>query len=167
MQLDTLFLDRDGVINEKLNGRYVKDFSEFKFINKIPIAMNILAGIFSKIIVVTNQQGIGKGVMSEKELLDLHKEMTSHITIHGGKISKIYYCPHLASDYCLCRKPRIGMFKQALEDFPEIKIESSYLVGDSNSDIQAGNSIGLRTVKVDNQYTLYSWSKELIKVLKL
>ena len=167
VQLDTLFLDRDGVINEKLNGRYVKDFSEFRFIYNILTAIDLLSRVFKRIIIVTNQQGIGKGLMTEQDLFILHQKMIEEIDRNGGKISKIYFCPHLAKDFCSCRKPDIGMLNKALEDYPDIQIEYSYLVGDSDSDIKAGNRIGLQTVKVDVNYTLYSWAQDLLKSLKL
>ena len=159
---DTLFLDRDGVINRKLEARYVRDFSEFEF---LPGALNAIAQLsnrFIRIIIVTNQQGIAKGIMSENDLNILHAQMQASIERSGGKIDKIYFCPCLASENCECRKPNTGMIKQAFIDFPMISIEDSYLVGDSDSDIEAGQKMNLQTVKVDNTYTLAKWAAELI-----
>jgi len=85
---------------------------------------------------------------------------------HGGAIDKVYYCPHLASERCSCRKPNPGMIQQAIIDFPEIKIEDSYLIGDSDTDILAGNKMGLITVKVDNEYTLSKWCDEFLSVIQ-
>ena len=81
-------------------------------------------------------------------------------------IDKIYYCPHLAAENCSCRKPNPGMIQQAIIDFPEIKVEDSYLIGDSDTDILAGNKTGLITVKVDNEYTLLKWCDELLSVIQ-
>tara|TARA_B100000214_G_scaffold56448_1_gene36226 strand:+ start:9406 stop:9897 length:492 start_codon:yes stop_codon:yes gene_type:complete len=159
---DTLFLDRDGVINVKLEGRYVQNFSEFKFITGSLNAILRLSQLFSRIIIVTNQQGIGKGVMSHVDLINLHFKMQAEIERFGGRIDKIYYCPHLQSANCLCRKPRPGMIKNAIKDFPEISIENSYLVGDSDSDIDAGRVMSLNTIKVDNFYTLEKWTIDLV-----
>ena len=78
-------------------------------------------------------------------------------------VQMIYYCPHLATDNCECRKPGIGMLSEAVRDFPNINIASSYLVGDSITDIQAGEIFGLKTVHVDNQFTLYSWVTEFLE----
>ena len=163
IRADTLFLDRDGVINIKLKDRYVQYFSEFQFIDKSLDAIRILTDIFKRIIIVTNQQGIGKGIMSKEDLNQLHQNMIAEINLHGGQIDKIYYCPHLVSDNCKCRKPGIGMLSDAVQDFPNINIESSYLVGDSITDIQAGEIFGLNTVHVDHKFTLYSWVTEFLE----
>ena len=163
--LDTLFLDRDGVINKKLEGRYVRDFSEFEFMEGAIDAISKLTNKFKRIIIVTNQQGIGKGIMSDADLNILHTKMEERIEQLGGKINKIYYCPHLEELDCLCRKPRPGMIEQALFDFPEIVLENSYLIGDSDSDIETGKRMNLSTVKVDNEYTLAKWTTELLVVL--
>ena len=165
-KLDTLFLDRDGVINVKLDGRYVKNTSEFEFMIGAETAISKLSKIFNRILIVTNQQGIAKGVMSVKELGFLHEYMLFELKKNGGLIDKIYYCPHSASEICNCRKPNPGMIHQAIIDFPEIEIENSYLIGDSDTDILAGNKMGLITVKVDNEYTLSKWCNELISIIQ-
>ena len=158
---DTLFLDRDGVINVKLEGKYVQSFSEFEFISGSLSAISKLSQLFFRIIIITNQQGIGKGIMTQFDLNTLHFKMQQKIEYYGGRIDKIYYCPHLESDNCLCRKPKPGMIKNAIIDFPEIKIDHSYLVGDSDSDIEAGRIMQLKTIKVDNNYTLEKWVIDL------
>ena len=163
--LDTLFLDRDGVINKKLEGRYVCDFSEFEFMIGAIDAISKLTNKFNRIVIVTNQQGIGKGIMSAADLKALHAKMEELIEKSGGKINKIYHCPHLEEFDCTCRKPQPGMIECALLDFPKIMIENSYLIGDSDSDIEAGRRMNLNTVKVDNEYTLAKWTNELLSVL--
>ncbi|MBC8301035.1 MAG: HAD family hydrolase, partial [Pelagibacterales bacterium] len=155
---DTLFLDRDGVINKKLEGKYVRNFSEFEFMPGALDSISKLSNLFSRILIVTNQQGIAKGIMSEADLNILHTKMQDRIEKLGGKINKIYYCPHLQDMDCICRKPKSGMIEQAIIDFPEINIENSYLIGDSDSDIKAGKKMNLNTVKVDNDYTLAKWT---------
>jgi histidinol-phosphate phosphatase family protein len=156
-KLDTLFLDRDGVINVKLDGQYIKNTDEFDFIKGSEMAISKLSKIFNRILIVTNQQGIAKGIMSDKDLCVLHEYMLCELKKNGGVIDKIYYCPHLSSENCNCRKPNPGMIEQAMIDFPEIKLSQSYLIGDSYTDIQAGNKMGLTSVKVDNAYTLSKW----------
>ena len=162
---DTLFLDRDGVINKKLEGRYVCNFSEFEFIPGALKAILQLSNMFNRIIIVTNQQGISKGIMSGADLNTLHTQMQERIEKLGGKINKIYYCPHLEEFDCMCRKPKPGMMRQAVLDFPEIIIDNSYLVGDSYSDIEAGKRMNLNTVKVDGNYTLAKWTADLLRVI--
>ena len=158
---DTLFLDRDGVINKKLEGRYVRNFKEFEFIPGALNAISELSKLFKRIIVITNQQGIAKRIMSEFDLNILHNKMQNEIVKKGGKIKQIYYCPHLEEVDCSCRKPKTGMIEKAFIDFPEIKVNKAFLVGDSDSDIEAGRRMNLTTVKVDNHYTLEKWSEDL------
>ena len=165
-KLDTLFLDRDGVINVKLDGQYVKNIDEFEFMIGAEMAISKLSKIFNRILIVTNQQGIAKGNMSDKDLDILHKYMLLELKKNGGVIDKIYYCPHLVIESCSCRKPKPGMIQQAIIDFPEIKVAESYLIGDSDTDITAGNKMGLITVKVDNEYTLSKWCDELLSVIQ-
>ena len=162
---DTLFLDRDGVINKKLEGRYVRNFSEFEFMPGALEAISKLSNVFSRILIVTNQQGIAKGIMSEADLNTLHTKMQERIEKLGGKINKIYYCPHLQIMNCMCRKPNSGMIEQAFIDFPEISVKNSYLIGDSDSDIKAGKRMNLNTVKVNNNYTLAKWTTDMLRVL--
>ena len=157
----TLFLDRDGVINKKLEGRYVSRWEEFEFIPNTLQAVNILSKLFKRIFIVTNQQGIGKGIMSQNDLLFLHQRMIKEVEKASGKIDKIYFCPHLEKDNCNCRKPKTGMIEKAILDFPEIEVKNAYLIGDSPSDIQVGKLAGLHTVKVDDKFTLYDWVEQI------
>lgn len=159
---DTLFLDRDGVINKKLEGRYVTNFNEFIFIENSVLAINKLHEIFKRILVVTNQQGIGKGIMTEDDLHLLHKQMQRALNPDYNLIDKIYFCPCLEGVDCKCRKPKTGMLENAKLDYPEIEIENSFLVGDSESDIIAGKNFGLNTVKVSNNYNLNDWLQSII-----
>ena len=154
---DTLFLDRDGVINKKLEQRYVTNFDEFVFVKNSDIAIRKLHKIFKRILVVTNQQGIGKGIMTEDDLNLLHLQMQRELSIDFDLIDKIYFCPCLEVDNCNCRKPKTGMLENAKLDFPDMKIENSFLVGDSDSDIIAGKKFGLSTIKVSSAFTLFDW----------
>ncbi len=159
---DTLFLDRDGVINKKLEGRYVRNFSEFEFINGASNAISRLSNVFNRILIITNQQGIAKGIMSEADLTALHVKMIDKIKYSGGHIDKIYFCPHLAELNCICRKPKTGMIENAIKDYPMIVIEDSFLIGDSDTDIEAGFRMGLKTFKVSNNFTLAKWTDSLL-----
>jgi histidinol-phosphate phosphatase family protein len=165
-QFDTLFLDRDGVINVKIDNEYIVKSSDFEFMPGVLSSIQKLSSIFKRIIIVTNQQGIGKKVMTEQDLAHLHEEMLVEIEQVGGRIDRIYYCPHLVSENCECRKPKSGMIIQAFFDFPDIKSKFSYLIGDSDSDIEAGKQEHLQTVKVDNEYTLSKWCDELFLIIQ-
>ena len=154
---DTLFLDRDGVINKKLEQRYVTNFDEFVFVKKSDVAIRKLHKIFKRILIVTNQQGIGKGIMTKDDLNLVHLQMQRKLSFDFDLIDKIYFCPCLEADNCNCRKPKTGMLENAKLDFPDMKIEDSFLVGDSDSDIIAGKKFGLSTIKVSSTFTLFDW----------
>lgn len=144
----TLFLDRDGVINQKKEADYVRHPDEFIFLPNVKDALALLAGLFSRIIVLTNQQGIGKGLMTEKSLDAIHHYMRREVREAGGRIDGVYHCPHLERDGCDCRKPKAGLFLQALRDFPGIEPSCCVMVGDAPSDIalarnQSWISVGL------------------------
>ena len=119
-------------------------------------AIGRFSSMFNRIIVLTNQQGLGKGIMSVIQLNKVYSFMNSVIEKNGGKIDRIYYCPHLSTNNCECRKPRPGMIKQAINDFPNIDLNNSYLVGDSESEIESGKRLNLNTIKLDENYTLYN-----------
>lgn len=142
----TLFLDRDGVINTKLPGAYVRSWNEFEFIDGVPGALAALAQKFDRIIIITNQQGIGKGIMTEKELAAIHDRMLREVSKAGGRIDKIYHCPDLAGSGSICRKPETGMALIARAEFPEIIFSRSVMVGDSLTDMEFGRRCGMITV---------------------
>ena len=146
----TLFLDRDGVINKKLENDYVKHWVEFEFIEGSIDALKYLAGIFGKIVVVTNQQGIGKRIYRIEDLELIHKNMLYEIAYHGGKIDKVYFSPHLHSENHPTRKPGIGMALNAKQDFPDIDFSKSIIVGDSMSDMEFGRNAGMKTIFISD-----------------
>jgi len=147
----TLFLDRDGVINQRTPGAYVTDIEEFEFIDGVLNALRFFATIFEKIVVVTNQQGVGKGLMTETQLVDIHAHMQVQIERADGRIDAIYYCPELAEDNPECRKPNTGMAHQAQADFPEIDFEKSIMVGDSATDMEFAFRLGMKTVFIQTK----------------
>lgn len=142
----TLFLDRDGVINRRINDGYVTEPSEFEFLPGVIDALKILTTKFQRIFIVTNQQGIGKGLMSDSDLEDVHAYMLEVFEENEIKIDKIYVCSALIDSNDPCRKPEIGMALQAKEDFPEIDLSYSVMVGDTMSDMKFGKNAGMKTV---------------------
>lgn len=148
----TLFLDRDGVINLHFPKDYVKDWDEFYFLEGAIDSIVKLSNIFGKIIVVTNQQGVAKGKMSEDMLRAIHINMLSEIEAAGGRIDSIYAATVLAEkDPEGIRKPKIGMALQAQRDFPEIDFAKSIIVGDSITDMQFGRNAGMFTIMVSDK----------------
>jgi histidinol-phosphate phosphatase family protein len=149
-----LFLDRDGVINEKRENDYVKNWSEFTFINGTLEALTILSSLFRYIIVVTNQRGIGKGIMSEIDLNIIHARMVDLVLKNGGRIDMIYFCPEIHNT-SFCRKPNIGMAIKAKNDFPEIDFERTVMIGDSKSDMEFGKRLNMKTVFIESGETSF------------
>jgi D-glycero-D-manno-heptose 1,7-bisphosphate phosphatase len=143
----TLFLDRDGVINKKRDNDYVKCWEEFEFIDGAIDAISTFSNLFGRIIIVTNQRGVGKGLMTENELNLIHIKMLDDLNSKSGKISKVYYCVDL-SEKSEFRKPNLGMALAAKSDFPEIDFAKSIMVGDSISDMQFGNSLGMKCIYI-------------------
>lgn len=141
----TLFLDRDGVINKKLENDYVKHWIEFEFLEGVIDALKSLNTRFGTIVVVTNQQGIGKGLYRTEDLELIHKNMIYEIEYLGGRIDKVYFSPYLNSENHPTRKPGIGMALAAKNDFPGIDFSKSIIVGDSLSDMEFGRNAGMKT----------------------
>ena len=140
-----LFLDRDGVINHEKEMDYVYNYDEFIFYDRVHEAMNIFNAVFGRIIVVTNQRGVGKGLMTEETLSEIHEEMTNDITSSGGRIDGIYYSTALDNIHP-DRKPNHGMALKAMEDFPEIKMARSIMIGNNLSDMEFGRNAGMFTI---------------------
>ena len=141
----TLFLDRDGVINHEEHPKYVSTWEEFKFYDGAKVAIQICTQKFNRIIVVTNQRGIAKGVTKLEDMQLIHKNMLEEVEKVGGKIDAVYYCPEMESPN---RKPNPGMGLQAAKDFPDIDLSKSIMVGNTISDMGFGRNIGARTVFV-------------------
>lgn len=143
-----LFLDRDGVINERKMGGYIESVSEFKFLNQVPESIAQLSQKFNHVFVVTNQQGIGKGIMSERNLSEIHNYMCNAVHQKGGVIDACYFAPALKNELSLLRKPNIGMGIRARLQFKDVEFAKSIMVGDSDSDILFGIKLGMKTVRI-------------------
>lgn len=147
----SLFLDRDGVINERIPGAYISDWESFHFRPHTLEALQVCSSLFHPILVVTNQQGIGKGLMTTDQLQRVHNQMIQEVQRANGRIDKVYFCPSLAGSEGDCRKPNTHMGIQAQEDFPEINFSRSFMVGDSISDLKFGRNLGMKTVLIESK----------------
>ncbi|MBZ0242518.1 MAG: HAD family hydrolase [Bacteroidales bacterium] len=147
----SLFLDRDGVINKRPFNDYVKRITDFEFLPGVFEALEILNPIFTRIVVATNQQGVGKGLMTKIVLDEIHQWMQQEIEKHNGRIDAVFYCTDLNTAKENCRKPAITMAEQAQQRFPEIDFEKSIMVGDTESDIQFGKNAGMKTVLIGDE----------------
>jgi D-glycero-D-manno-heptose 1,7-bisphosphate phosphatase len=146
--IDFVFLDRDGVLNQKARpGEYITSCEELIVLPGVADAIAALNRSGRKVIVVTNQRGVALGLYSLEELGLIHEKLTRELAAQGAHLDAIYYCPH-DKGQCDCRKPGIGMFERAFRDFPEAKPGRSIIVGDSLRDIEAGVRAGMKTVFV-------------------
>lgn len=158
----TLFLDRDGVLNKRPPNDYVKRWLEFEFLPGVLKALQILEKKFGKIIIVTNQQGIGKNIMTPEELHLIHDQLIREVKKSGGRIDAIYFCPDLATRPDNCRKPSVKMALRAKNDFPEIDLTKSIMAGDTLSDLQFGKNAGMKTIYINtNDATMLKSEYEL------
>lgn len=146
-----IFLDRDGVINIERKNDYAKNIDEFVFEENALNAITILSKRFKYIFVVTNQRGVGRGIMTSEALDSVHEYMLQQVKLKNGKIDKIYTCIDTQST-SINRKPNVGMAFQIQRDFPEIDFQTSIMVGNSKSDIEFGKKLGMHTVLVGSKY---------------
>ncbi len=142
-----LFLDRDGVINKRLPG-YVTSWDEFEYTEGALKSMVRFSKYFDRVIVVTNQQGVGKELMTSEQLDELHNKLKVSVEEAGGRIDAILACTELKSEEDNCRKPSPAMGLWAKRQFPEIDFSKSIMVGDSISDVEFGKNLGMYTVLV-------------------
>jgi D-glycero-alpha-D-manno-heptose 1-phosphate guanylyltransferase len=141
----TLFLDRDGVINHDKENDYIRNQDEFRFYDEAKEAIKIFSEKFGKIFIVTNQRGVGKQLMTEDDLNNIHSFLKTEITESGGRIDEVYYCTAFDSKDP-DRKPNPGMAHQAKIDFPEIDLSRSIIVGNKPSDMFFGRNAGMYTI---------------------
>lgn len=151
----TLFLDRDGVINVRIIDGYVTKIEEFEFLPNVIEALKIFKEKFKYIVVVTNQQGVGKGIMKFEDVETVHQFMVQQVAENGGKIDKVYFCPQLKSVPDNYRKPSPKMAYFAKNDFSDIDLSKSIMIGDMNSDVEFGKNAGMKTIFIgDNELKL-------------
>jgi histidinol-phosphate phosphatase family protein len=159
----TLFLDRDGVLNLHYPNDYVKRWDEFYFLEGVMEALKNLSEVFRRIIIVTNQQGVGKALMTQDDLQFIHDEMLKEVRKYGGRIHAIYSATDLIeNDIRQLRKPNTGMARKAKKDFPEIDFSKSIMVGDNITDMQFGKASGMMTVFVGDKTKVALEDKDLI-----
>jgi histidinol-phosphate phosphatase family protein len=141
----TLFLDRDGVINHEKHQDYIHTWEEFKFYDGAKEAIKIFAKKFHRIVVITNQKGVGKGLTKLEDLHTIHANMEKEIKDSGGRLDAVFYCSEL-DDTNPYRKPNPGMGLEAAKQFPDIDLSRSIMVGNTISDMEFGRNLGVYTV---------------------
>lgn len=141
----TIFIDRDGVINHEKHLDYIHTWDEFVFYEGVKDAIKIFAEVFNRVVVVTNQKGVGKGLTKLEDLNTIHANMKAAIEEAGGRIDAIYFCTDLNED-SPNRKPNPGMGLMAKNDFPEIDFNKAIMIGNTISDMEFGRNLGVHTV---------------------
>ena len=161
-----IILDRDGVFNEKSpRAQYVRNWSEWKWLPGVKESLRKLNEAGFKIIVVSNQAGINRGAMTEKDLSDIHMKMVAEVEQSGGRIDAIYFCPHDWDEGCECRKPKPGMLFQAQHDF-NLDLSRTVFIGDDERDAQAAEAAGCIPALVSEKRTLTDIVNEEISKIK-
>ena len=140
-----LFLDRDGVINRQIAGDYVRDWCDFEWLPRARLALKVLRTWAPHLVVVTNQQGIGRGLMSAADVAAIHDNFRAELAADGVMMDSIQVCPHLDSAACTCRKPRPGLVLDWLRQHPDIDRSLCVMVGDSQSDLELAQEVAFET----------------------
>ena len=140
-----IFLDRDGVINERIMHGYVTNWHEFQLIKDAEGVLRELARLRLPILVISNQSGVGKGLLSRRVLQEVTRRFVAALGRRGARIDGVYYCPHRPDEGCPCRKPKPGMLLQAAVDW-RIDLAGSVMVGDTASDVEAAQAAGCRSI---------------------
>jgi histidinol-phosphate phosphatase family protein len=142
------FLDRDGVINRKApEGQYVTRWEEMQFLPGVDSAIASLKRAGFRVIVVSNQRCVAKGLLSLRDLELLHQRMLAELAAADAVIDEVYCCPHEKYPPCGCRKPEPGMLLSAARSH-EIDLAASWMIGDSESDVEAGKNAGCKTARI-------------------
>lgn len=148
MAVKLVFLDRDGVINRfPGRGEYLVDLEKFEFLPRALDGIRLLTESGFELHVVTNQGCVSRGLIAEKDLLEMHKRMNDAVAREGGRLAGVHTCPHQTSDACSCKKPKTELFLRALAGRP-VEKRRLFFVGDSAEDVEAGHALGCRTVVV-------------------
>ncbi len=146
LNVATVFLDRDGVINEKMpEEKYVCSEADFHLLPGVPTAIANLNRAGIRVLLVSNQRGIALELMTSAAVERIHALLQRQLNMSGAHLDGFYYCPH-EKNSCSCRKPLPGLFEQAVRDFPDIRADCSVMIGDSFSDIEFGRRLGMRTI---------------------
>ena len=147
MNKPCIFFDRDGIVNESPGAGYVERWEDFYLQPGFVSALKTVASKGFIAVIITNQQGVAKGLYSEEELASIHGNMRAQLRTHGVDVIDVFSCTHYAADNCECRKPKPGMILQAAKKHG-LDLSSSWMIGDSEKDVEAGKAAGCRTIRV-------------------
>ena len=151
-KLKTVFLDRDGVINNERND-YVKSISELEIFPNVAKNVELLKNAGFLVVIITNQSAINRGLITHEMVHKIHGSIQNHLKKNGTCVDGFFYCPHKPDENCICRKPKSGLLNKAILEL-NIDVNSSWMIGDNDSDIEASISIGCKAIKIDNNFSL-------------
>ena len=153
--LSTVFLDRDGVLNQKMpEGRYVASWSDFHILPGVAEAIARLNRAGLRVVVVSNQRGIALGLYTAEDVEAIHAAFQRLLIARHAHIDAFFVCPH-DHGQCNCRKPLSGLFEQAVARFPSITAATSVMIGDSIVDMEFGRRLGITTILIDSNPELH------------
>ena len=150
--LKTVFVDRDGVINQERSD-YVKSISELEIYPNVAKNIKLLKDPGFLVVVITNQSAVNRGIITHEMINQIHNSIQDHLKKYGTFLDGFYYCPHVPDENCNCRKPKPGLLQQAILEL-NIDLNSSWMIGDSDSDIEAADSIGCKAIKISDNFSL-------------
>jgi len=148
----TIFLDRDGVINKERSD-YVKSISELEIFPNVAKNVELLKNAGFLVVIITNQSAINRGLITHEMVSQIHDSIQNYLKANGTYVDGFFYCPHKPDENCNCRKPKSGLLNKAILEL-NIDINSSWMIGDNDSDIEASTSIGCKAIKIDNNFSL-------------
>ena len=163
MENKVIFLDRDGTINKDFG--YVYQKSKLEFLPGVIEALHLLKDAGYKLIIITNQSGIGRGYFSLNDYNEFNQYMIEELKKLNIEIDKVYYCPHTDEDKCNCRKPNIGLFENAIKEY-NVDIENSYVIGDNERDLSVCDKYNLKSILLYKNSDKYLCKKYLLDAAK-
>ena len=151
-KLKTVFVDRDGVINQERSD-YVKSISELEIYPNVAKNIKLLKDAGFLVIVITNQSAVNRGIITHEMINQIHNSIQDHLKKYGTFLDGFYYCPHTPDENCNCRKPKSGLLEKAILEL-NVDLNSSWMIGDSDSDIEAADSVGCKAIKISDSFSL-------------
>lgn len=160
-----IFLDRDGVINQERKD-YVKNIEEFIIFENVSDAISLIKNHNFLVILITNQSAVNRKLLTIENLDKIHEKLQNYLKMHNTSFDHVYFCPHMPNENCNCRKPKPGLIIQAKKDF-KIELSQSFMIGDSQTDVQAAKSAGCKGILLKQNQTLLELVVELFESEKI
>ena len=160
-----IFLDRDGVINQERKD-YVKNIEEFIIFENVSDAISLIKNHNFLVILITNQSAVNRKLLTIENLDKIHEKLQNYLKMHNTSFDHVYFCPHMPKENCNCRKPKPGLIIQAKNDF-KIDLSQSFMIGDSQTDVEAAESVGCKGILLKQNQTLLESVVDLFESEKI